>query len=107
MSDVRFGSCIMEELRCNDFKNAISFICFFAQCFWDNNMVMASQNIKTFSIKMPNMKNLKYQFDRNSHIFSVTLRNLYLHVQYILMTVFRNTGFIKTYIHLILIQYLI
>lgn len=68
---------------------------------------MASQNIKTFSIKMPNMKNLKYQFDRNSHIFSVTVRNLYLHVQYILMTVFRNTGFIKTYIHLILIQYLI
>lgn len=88
-------------------KMQFHFICFFAQCFWDNNMVMVSQNIKTFSIKMPNMKNLKYQFDRNSHIFSVILRNLYLHVQYILMTVFRNTGFIKTYIHLILIQYLI
>lgn len=44
-------------------KMQFHFICFFAQCFWDNNMVMASQNIKTFSIKMPNMKNLKYQFD--------------------------------------------
>lgn len=66
-------------------KMQFHFICFFAQCFWDNNMVMVSQNIKTFSIKMPNMKNLKYQFDRNSHIFSVILRNLYLHVQYILI----------------------
>lgn len=44
-------------------KMQFHFICFFAQCFWDNNMVMVSQNIKTFSIKIPNIKNLKRQFE--------------------------------------------